>query len=269
MLQKPFSYSVSNFVSAMRLLIAPLLITLVMFLSTATPTQAAPAASTCTAYGSITMGKYWLNNNLWGQGSGSGSQCIWSNSVSGSTISWGTNWKWSGQSNSVKSYASSVLGWHWGWKIAGTGLPVRLSAGHNINTSWNFSVSGSSSLDVSYDMWLHTISNPTYSNTPSDEVMIWDYHTGGVGPVGSRVATVSLDGTTWDLYEGNIGWEVHSFVRRTNTTSQSLNLKDFFNYLTSHRGLSSSKYLNSIESGTEVFIGTGQLNVNSYSVNIS
>jgi hypothetical protein len=64
MLQKPFSYSVSNFVSAMRLLIAPLLITLVMFLTTATPTQAAPAASTCTAYGSITMGKYWLNNNL-------------------------------------------------------------------------------------------------------------------------------------------------------------------------------------------------------------
>jgi hypothetical protein len=265
---QPFSRRVSRFSSVIGMLMAPFLITLVMLLSTAAPAQAAAATTTCTAFGSITMGKYWLNNNLWGQSSGSGRQCIWNNSVSGSTISWGTNWSWSGQSNSVKSYASSVLGWHWGWKIPGTGLPVQLSAGHNINTSWNFSLSGSSSLDVSYDMWLHTISNPLY-NTPSDEVMVWDYHTPGVGPVGSRVATVSLDGASWDLYEGNIGWEVHSFLRTTNTTSQSLNLKDFLNYLTSHRGLSSSKYLNSIESGTEVFIGTGQLNVNSYSVNIS
>ena len=67
MLQKPFSHCVFNLASTVRMLTVSLLIILVMFLATAAPTQAAPAASTCTAYGSITMGKYWLNNNLWGK----------------------------------------------------------------------------------------------------------------------------------------------------------------------------------------------------------
>ena len=42
-------------------------------LGVATPAQ---ATTTCDAFGSITMGKYWLNNNTWGASSGSGRQCI-------------------------------------------------------------------------------------------------------------------------------------------------------------------------------------------------
>ena len=102
---------------------------------------------------------------------------------------------------------------------------------------------------------------------PSDEVMVWLYHGGGVSPVGSKVATVTIDGTSWDLWEGNVGWQVHSFVRTSNTNSQSLNLMDFYNTLIS-RGLSSSKYLISVESGTEIFTGAGQLDTTAYSVNV-
>jgi hypothetical protein len=234
-------------------------------LGVATPAR---AATTCEAFGSITMGKYWLNNNLWGQSSGTGSQCMWDTGQSGSTIRWGTNWNWSGQTSQVKSFTSSVLGWHWGWKNSGTGLPVQLSANRSVSSGWSYQPSGSGTFNVAYDLWLHTIPNPDWSNQPTDEVMIWLYRAGGAGPLGTRVATADIGGTTWDLYQGNIGWEVYSFIRRTNTTSATLDLRDFLNYLRSNRGLSSSKYLTSVEAGTEVFVGSGQLDTTSYFTNV-
>ncbi|MGW0806593.1 GH12 family glycosyl hydrolase domain-containing protein [Nonomuraea sp. NPDC002799] len=236
-----------------------------------TPTTTPPPGQLCNAYDSATMGKYWINNNLWGESSGTGSQCIWAGSTSGNTISWGTSWNWSGQSNQVKSYASSVLGWHWGWKLSNSGLPVQVSANRNVNTSWNYNVTlqGANTMNVAYDLWLHTIANPTWENNPTDEVMIWTYRSGGAGPVGTRQATVTIGGTTWDLYRGNIGWEVYSFVRTGNTSSVNLNLRDFLNDLVSRGWLANSKYLTSVQAGTEVFIGTGRLDTTSYSTNVS
>ncbi|GAA4097464.1 GH12 family glycosyl hydrolase domain-containing protein [Actinomadura miaoliensis] len=226
------------------------------------------AATTCDSGGSITMGKYWLNNNLWGAGTGSGTQCVSDSYQSGNTIGWSTNWNWTGQQNSVKSYVSSVLGWHWGWKTSGTGLPVQLSANRNVNTGWTFQPNASGTYNVAYDLWLHTIPNPDWSNNPTDEVMIWLYRAGGAGPLGNKVATVSLAGATWDLYQGNIGWEVYSFVRTSNTTSANFNIRDFLNHLRSNRGLSSSKYLTSVQAGTEVFTGGGRLATASYYTNV-
>jgi xyloglucan-specific endo-beta-1,4-glucanase len=269
-MSSPFSRYVPRFfLIRSALIILALIVTLSVFLPKAKSSWAAQANS-CQAYASLTMGKYWLNNNLWGQKSGSGQQCILDKSISGSAISWSTNWNWTGQSNAVKSFASAVLGWHWGTKVANTGLPIQLSEQKNVNTSWKFRVTQQSpnTLDVSYDLWFHTISNPTYNSTPTDELMVWLYHSGGAGPVGTRKATVKIDGASWDLYEGNIGWNVFSFVRTKNTTSAKLNLKDFFQNLISTGSLSSSKYLSSIEAGTEIFIGNGQLNTTSYSVNI-
>lgn len=232
------------------------------------PAPPAQAANTCTPFGSITMGKYWLNNNLWGQDSGSGWQCIWDNYQSGQTIGWGTNWSWSGQQHSVKSYDSVVLGWHWGWKTSGTELPVQLSANRDIVTDWRYRVSGSGTMNVAYDLWLHSIPNPDWQHNPTDEVMIWLYRTGGAGPVGTPQGTVTIAGTSWTLYRGNIGWNVFSFVRNSNTTSANLRLQDFLRNLVNRGWLSNTKYLSSIQAGTEVFIGTGQLDTDAYTADI-
>jgi hypothetical protein len=227
------------------------------------------ATTDCGSGNTITMGEYWLNNNLWGASSGSGSQCIWNTSQNGSTIAWGTSWNWTGQSNSVKSYDSSVLGWQWGWKIPNTGLPVQLASRTSVQSSWSFNLkqTTANTLDISYDTWLSPNANLGNSN-PSDEVMIWLYRGGGAGPVGTRQATVTIDGTSWDLYEGNIGWEVHSFVRTSNTTSSSLNLMDFYSQLVSMGHISSSDYLLSVQSGTEIFTGSGELDTTAYSTTI-
>ncbi|MEO3807414.1 cellulose binding domain-containing protein [Sphaerisporangium sp. B11E5] len=236
-----------------------------------TPTPSGPGNQLCNSGDSVTMGKYWINNNLWGQSSGTGRQCMWAGSTSGNTISWGTSWTWSNSPSQVKSYVSSVLGWHWGWKVPGSGLPVQVSANRNVNTTWNYALTlqgGTNTFNVAYDLWLHPNSTPNTEN-PSDEVMIWTYRGGGASPVGSRQATVTIAGTTWELWRGNVGWEVFSFVRTGNATSVQLNLRDFLSVLVSRGWLSSSKYLTSVQAGTEVFVGQGRLDTTAYSVTVS
>ncbi len=103
----------SRFTTMLRILLVCIFAATFVFLLS---NQTAKAAQVCNNGDSITMGKYWLNSNLWGASSGSGSQCLSNTSINGSTIAWNTSWNWTGQANSVKSYDSSVLGWHWGWK---------------------------------------------------------------------------------------------------------------------------------------------------------
>lgn len=237
----------------------------------ATTSAATVAKEDCTDFAALVQGKYWVNNNVWGKADGTGSQCVWNNSLTGENLSWGTSWTWAGDTTKVKSYASAVLGWHWGWKTTGTGLPVQLSAGKAVNANWNFTVTQKTSniMNVSYDLWFHTIGNADWQDQPTDEVMVWLYRSGGAGPVGTKQATVTVAGTTWDLYKGNIGWDVYSFVRTSNTTSAGLNLTDFTDDLAGRGWLDKTKYLSSVQAGTEVFTGSGQLDTSAYSVKIS
>src|SRR5690242_18913597 len=168
----------------------------------------------CNNGDSIVMGKYWLNSNLWGANTGSGSQCLWETSSSASAIAWGTSWNWSGQADSVKSYNCAVLGWHWGWKLSQTGLPLRLSDNRNVYTSWNFDLRQTTpgGINVSYDLWLSP--DPQLGNAhASHEIMIWLHKEGDISPLGSKQVTTTIGGVEWDLWEGphpEAGWLVHS-----------------------------------------------------------
>jgi hypothetical protein len=57
-------------------------------------------------------------------------------------------------------------------------------------------------------------------------------------------------------------------VRVNNATNVSFNIRDFTSDLVSRGWMSSSKYLTSVQAGTEVFIGSGTLNTTSYSTNV-
>jgi hypothetical protein len=221
---------------------------------------------TSTSGASITLGKYWINNNLWGASGASGTQSIWSTCSSGNTIGWGTDWTWSGSAGQVKSYASAVLGWQWGWKISGTGLPVQLSANKTITCGWTYRVNSGQTIDIAYDLFAHTLSNPGTNDDPTDEIMIWLYRSGGAAPIGGTSATVTIGGTSWELHTGrNNRWNVYSYVRTSNAdTGATLAISDFLRDLTTSRGFSSSKYLSSIQAGTEVFLGTGRLDTDQY-----
>lgn len=220
----------------------------------------------------IPLGKYWINNNWWGAGTGSGTQSIWSTCQQGDLIGWGTSYNWTGTSNAVKSYASAVLGWHWGWKVTNSGLPVQISAGRRINCGWDFTLTHSGgSANATYDVWAHTQAMPGTNDDPSDEIMIWLYAANGAGPIGTRQATARVGGVDWYLHRGAITdasgrhrWNVFSYLRTANATTSVVNIMDFMNDLVTRTWMQSSKYVTSVQAGSEIFTGTGQLDTRGY-----
>lgn len=80
--------------------------------------------------------------------------------------------------------------------------------------------------------------------------MIWLNRQGGAGRLGTNYGSVSLGGAMWDIYRGDIGWNV------------------FTQALVRRKLLTDDKYVSGIESGTEVFKGSGRLDIKSYSVDI-
>jgi hypothetical protein len=94
-----------------------------------------------------------------------------------------------------------------------------------------------------------------------------------VGPLGSSVGTVSLDGNPWTLYAGSNGSNpTYSFVRSGNESSGTVNLLDLLKYLENTKKYFSNPTLSTIQYGWEIS-GTGntQLNftMNSYSASTS
>ncbi len=237
----------------------------------------AMVGNTCVANGFVSLGQYWANNNQWGVAASgtSGQQCVWGTCQTGDLVGWGTSWNWTNASGGVKTYASIVFGWQYGFKVTNTGLPVLISTNPQVNCGWDFTVSQTGTLDVSYDTWLHPTDvskavNDGANTTPSEEIMIWLYEAGGAGPIsatGKPVASnISLAGATWNLYQGPGGstWPVSSYVRTSTATTAVMNMMVFYNDLVTRGWIPNTRYLSSIQAGTEVTSGSGSLTTNGF-----
>jgi xyloglucan-specific endo-beta-1,4-glucanase len=88
--------------------------------------------------------------------------------------------------------------------------------------------------------------------------MIWLAALGGAEPIGygTPVASPTIDGVTWNLYEGPNTWTVFSFVATSEITDFSGDVMNFFNYLIDNFGVPSDYYLQVIQAGTEAFTGS-------------
>lgn len=123
--------------------------------------------------------------------------------------------------------------------------------------------------DVSYDLWLASSAD----GDNEYEIMVWLAAIGGAGPIsstGSTVATPTIGGYTWDLYSGPNGdTTVYSFVASSEIESWSGDMMDFFNYLVENEGVSDSKYITSLQAGTEPFTGTDAVfSTTSYTISV-
>ncbi|KAI0543556.1 family 12 glycosyl hydrolase [Xylaria curta] len=230
-------------------------------LATPTPTVDKRATTFCGQWDSVQTGSYIVYNNLWGQSSGSGSQCTTVNGLSGNSVAWSTSWSWSGGQYNVKSYANAVV----------QTSAKKISAISTIPTTWKYSYTGSNMVaNVAYDLF----TSSTASGSSEYEVMVWLAALGGAGPIsssGSPVATPNIAGVSWKLYDGyNGNMHVFSFVASSQVTSFSGDLKAFLSYLTSNQGMSTSQYVTSIGAGTEPFVGSNAvLTTTAYSISVS
>jgi hypothetical protein len=119
--------------------------------------------------------------------------------------------------------------------------------------------------DAAYDIWFDPTARTNGQNTGA-EIMVWTNHSGPPQPVGAKVGTATLAGGTWDVWEGNIGWNVISYVRTSGTGSLNFPVSTFFNDAVSRGYAQRSWYLTSIQAGFEPWSGGTGLTVNSFSV---
>jgi Glycosyl hydrolase family 12 len=103
----------------------------------------------------------------------------------------------------------------------------------------NMNATAGTDAEAAYDIWINDLNK---------EVMFWvDNH--GQAPAGSKVATVTLGGLTWDYYQES-GY--YAFVLNHNATSGTVDLLAGIKYLISRGVLSSSDKLWQVNFGWEI-----------------
>jgi hypothetical protein len=225
--------------------------------------QPASAAVICEKYGSqrIQNGRYIVQNNVWGADT---TQCL-DTTTSGFRI---TQANHNNATNGAPAaYPSVYFGCHYGNCTTGSGLPLQAntSAFANLRTSVSMSYPSSGTWNAAYDLWFDPTPRTNGQNTGA-EIMIWLNRQGSIQPIGSRVATVSIAGSTWEVWFGNIGWNVVSYVRTAATSSLSFTVEDFYRDAVNRGYAQRAWYLTSIQAGFEPWIGGAGLAVNSFSV---
>jgi hypothetical protein len=213
---------------------------------TPTPTTSGYLYESSDQWAQYSIGGYTIYNDEWG--SGHNTQTLWVNSA--------TNWgvfSTQPSTSGVKSYAN-----------ISKSIGVALNSLSSATSSFNETNPNGGNWESAYDIWL---------NGSGIEVMAWTDVSGNVGPLGSSVGTVSLDGNTWTLYAGNNGSNpTYSFVRSGNETSGTVNILDLLKYLENTKGYFSNPTLSTIQYGWEIS-GTNNaqenFTINNYSASAS
>lgn len=225
----------------------------------------AQAAVICDQFGStkVQNNKYVIQNNNWGDTT---TQCI-TTTDTGFTVTTASHNK--PTNGAPGSYPSIFAGCHWANCSTGSGLPLQANTSQfaTVQTSVSMTYPSSGTYDAAYDIWFDPTPRTDGQNTGA-EVMIWLNHTGAIQPVGSRQATVNIGGASWDVWFGNSGWNVVSYVRTSPTTSISFPVDTFYSDAVSRGFAQRAWYLTSVQAGFEPWVGGQGLQVNTFSYSI-
>lgn len=216
----------------------------------------------CSQYGTSTTqgGKYVVMNNVWGAKT---AQCI---TVTGTGFKIDTASHNNSTSGAPAAYPAVYAGCHYGNCTQGK-LPAPLSSLGDVRSKVTIGVPDTGEWDAAYDIWYDPTARRTGQNTGA-ELMVWLNHRGRPQPAGSKVATATVDGATWDVWYQKGSWNIVSYVRQTPTTSFDGSLSAFTKDCLSRGYIQQSWYLTSVQYGFEPWIGGAGLRVDSFDVSI-
>jgi hypothetical protein len=207
------------------------------------PVQAAVYTSS-NQWATWTDGTYTIYNDGWG--ANYDYQSLWVNSAG----NWGV-WSQQTATSGVEAYPN----------VSRT-VDVGISSLTSVSSSFNVTDPSAGSYEAAYDIWTEDNAN---------EIMVWtDVH--NVGPLGSDVGTLALDGKTWTVYKGSNGSNnVYSFVDTSRITSGTVNILDILKWIQNTKGWMSNETLGKVQFGWEITTENPGENfaVNSYSVSYS
>jgi hypothetical protein len=161
-----------------------------------------------------------------------------------------------------------VYGWHVDGRFSGEYQSAKaLSSIGAIPSDVSFTVPGSGRYNMAYDNWINAGATAG-SDQGTLEQMIW-LNFRDTTPIGSSVDTVSIAGQQWDVWYGsNNGFNTVSYIRATNTTSATLDLKPFMDDTVARGYAQGSHYLLGIQAGFEIWEANQDFSVDSFSVSV-
>lgn len=228
------------------------------------------AAMTNMAGGEIQIdgGKSYLNNNQWGAAD---VEEGWQQVFYHSEHDMGWRWYWPSTIDSVKANPSLVTGWHWSSNYApDSHLPKAISSLHHINARARFELEAEGRYSVAYDIWCHTTPHARWYSSPAAEVVIW-LRSADVHPAGDYQEDVTIEGYRWRVYVGLLpsGWPIYTFVSDSEVSELSMDIAPLLAYLTdTGKWKSDALFLSSIEFGSEIYSGSGELHVRDWFLEI-
>jgi hypothetical protein len=177
-------------------------------------------------------GRFDLYNNEWNTSGNPGPQEICGDSAS----DWQVTSTQRAGNTAVLTYPSVQLNYN-----GGNGYPVSRFTSMSSSYSESMHASGGTDAEAAYDIWVNGLDK---------EVMVWvDDH--GQAPAGSKVATTSFSGATWDLYETG-DHSYMAFVREGNATSGTVDLHAALAFLQGRGDLKPTDNLWQVNFGWEV-----------------
>jgi len=223
---------------------------------------AAHAEVVCDAFGTrlIQNGRYVVQNNRWGA---STTQCI---DVTGTGFTVTRADHNNATNGAPAAYPSVYLGCHYNNCSTGSNLPIQVSQISSATSSIGYTFAGGT-FDAAYDIWLDPA--PRRDGQNAAEIMIWFNRQGSIQPVGSPVGNTTIGGRSWQVWQGNIGWSVTSYVAPAPIASWSFSVLDFVADVRSRGLVTNAWYLTSIQAGFEPWIGGAGLAVNSFSAAVN
>jgi cellulose 1,4-beta-cellobiosidase len=212
--------------------------------------------------------EYCVQNNVWNPDSG-WVQVLEVNDQNGDFTVQQTNHNKS-TGGSPAAYPSIYKGNHWGSATSNSGMPIQVSNIANVMTSWNVTTIDSGVWNVAYDIWFHQTSDYSGGSPNGAELMIWINWLGNIQPAGTKVATVSLAGATWDVWFADWpNWDYIAYRITTKTTSANFDINEFIKDAISRGYIQNSWYLIDVEAGFELWQDGAGLKSSGFSVTVN
>ena len=200
------------------------------------------------AQNGVTIGNYYVTNDTWNASGYSVAQTLYACNYN--------NWYVTAKMNNnngdgaVKTYPNVHEDFN--------SSPL-ISSFHTISSNYAETGPHVGIYEYAYDMWLNGV-----ADNNSTEIMIWNDNYGQT-PGGNLRGTFTDGGETYDVYSDstscNSGCYI-AFVAHDNTTSGTVNILDFYNYVIKTKGwLGSNATLGQIDYGAEL-VSTNNQSVN-------
>lgn len=153
-------------------------------------------------------------------------------------------------------YPAIYSGCHYGNCTQNSSMPRQINTIQAIPSTWSVQVPANGAWNVAYDLWLNQTSTTNGQNNGA-EVMVW-LNSQGVNPAGTKVATVKIECTTWDVWYtqlsgSGVSWNYVAYKRVTPITNATLNLKSFLNDAQRRGYVRSNWWLTSVQAGFELW----------------